>query len=101
MKHIANRICEALRYAEVVESQLQFSTDWLGKSRSYLAVLKAVDGQDISRDAAQTLVATLDAWLGDQTCAEPSNPRLVHAILEGKDAVEALRNRLDDESPNI
>ncbi len=63
MKEIANRICEALMYAEVVDSQDQFSTDWLGKSKSYLGAIKALDGQDISRDAAETLGTALDKWL--------------------------------------
>lgn len=94
MKQIANQLCEALRYADVVESQIQFSTDWLGKSKSYLATIKAIDGRDISRDAAQALVVALDKWLGQQENAT-ENRRLAHAIAEGKAALTALRDRLN------
>ena len=94
MKGIANRICEALMYAEVVDSQYQFSTDWLGKSKSYLGAIKALDGQDISRDAAETPGAALDIWLGQQDNAV-NNPRLTHAMLEAKIALKALRERLN------
>ena len=94
MKEIANRICEALMYAEVVDSQYQFSTDWLGKSKSYLGAIKALDGQDISRDAAESLGAALDRWLGQQGDAA-NNPRLAHAMSEGKVALKALRERLN------
>ncbi len=94
MKEIANRICEALMYAEVVDSQYQFSTDWLGKSKSYLGAIKALEGQDISRDAARTLGDALDIWLGQQGEAA-NNPRLTHAISEGKAALKELHERLD------
>ena len=94
MKEIANQICEALMYAEVVDSQYQFSTDWLGKSKSYLGAIKALDGQDISRDAAESLGASLDRWLGQQDYAA-NNPRLAHTMSEGKIALNALRERLN------
>lgn len=94
MKEIANQICEALRFAEVVDSQHQFSTDWLGKSKSYLGTIKALKNQDISRDAAETLVAALDRWLGQQD-DEANNPRLAHAISESRAALSALRGRLN------
>ena len=95
MKEIANRICEALMYAEVVDSQYQFSTDWLGKSKSYLSTIKAIDGQDISRDAAETLEVALGDWLGQQDNGEARSPRLNHAISEGSTALTALRERLN------
>jgi hypothetical protein len=93
MKEIANQLCEALMYAQVVDSQYQFSTEWLGKSRSYLGTIKSLDGPDISHEAATTLVAALDKWLGQQD-GEAKNPRLVHALSEGRAALEALRERL-------
>ena len=96
MKEIANQICEALMYAEVVDSQYQFSMDWLGKSKSYLGAIKALDGQDISRDAAETLGVALDRWLGDQPVDRPCNPRLTHAMSECRDALVKLRERLDE-----
>ena len=95
MKEIANRICEALRYAEVVDSQYQFSEDWLGKSKSYLGAIKAMDGQDISQEAAISLVAALERWFG-QPEFEGRNPRLTHAVSECSDALVALRERLDE-----
>lgn len=80
--------------AQGADSQQQFSMDWLGKSKSYLGTIKALKGQDISRDAAETLVAALDRWLGQQDDGA-NNPRLAHAISEGKATLSALRGRLN------
>jgi len=93
-KEIANRLCQALMYAEVVESQRQFSTDWLGKSKSYLGTIKAINGRDISRGVAKKLVAALGRWVSEQD-EMAVNPRLAHAISEGRTALTALRERLN------
>ena len=95
MKKIANRICEALKYAEVVDGQYQFSEDWLAKSKSYLGAIKAMDGQDISQEAAISLVAALERWLG-QPKSEGRDPHLPHVVSECSDALVALRERLDE-----
>ena len=82
-------------YAEVVDSQYQFSTDWLGMSKSYLSTIKALNEQDISRNAAETLEVSLSDWLGQQNNGKAKSPRLDHAISEGSTALTALRERLN------
>jgi DNA transposition AAA+ family ATPase len=62
--------------------------------RRYLGTIKALEGQDISRKVAEKLVAVLAEWLGQQD-EEAQNPRLAHAISEGKTALTALRERLN------
>ena len=42
----------------------------------------------------QMAVAALDRWLGQQNDAA-NNPRLAHAMSEGKTALKALRERLN------
>ncbi len=81
MKEIANRICEALMYAEVVDSQYQFSTDWLGKSKSYLGMF-TVRGHPV-------------AWLQIRNrCADIQH--LTHiAVAEGQGFIEPAAHGLD------
>jgi hypothetical protein len=100
MKHIANRLCEALRYAGVIETQFEFSIEWLGKCRSYFSVMKFDDNKNISPTAARTLIAALAAWLDTKAPDQPIDARLAHAIAEGRGALVQLQKRLEKPEPD-
>ena len=59
MKEQVEEIYRALRYLGLVENQYDFSTRWLGRSKSYYGAIKALPHQDISDEALVNLARNI------------------------------------------